>query len=41
MGVITSIKYTGTCAWLLSHVQLFATVAHQAPLFMEFSRQEY
>ena len=28
----------------LSHVQLFAilwTVAHQAPLFMEFSRQEY
>ena len=29
---------------LLSHVQLFAaswTVAYQAPLFMEFSRQEY
>ena len=29
---------------LLSHVQLFATpwtVAHQAPLFMGFSRQEY
>ena len=28
----------------LSHVQLFATpwtVAHQAPLFMAFSRQEY
>ena len=28
----------------LSHVQLFAIlwiVAHQAPLFMEFSRQEY
>ena len=28
----------------LSHVQLFATswtVAHQAPLSMEFSRQEY
>ena len=27
-----------------SHVQLFVilwTVAHQAPLFMEFSRQEY
>ena len=23
------------------HVQLFATVAHQAPLSMEFSRQEY
>ena len=32
------------CAWSLSHVQLFATpwtVAHQAPLFMGFSRQEY
>ena len=29
---------------LLSHVQLFATpwtVAHQSPLSMEFSRQEY
>ena len=29
---------------LLSHVPRFATpwtVAHQAPLFMEFSRQEY
>ena len=29
---------------MLSHVQLFATswtVAHQASLFMEFSRQEY
>ena len=24
-----------------SHVQLIATVAHQAPLSMEFSRQEY
>ena len=32
------------CAQLLSHVQLFAvpwTVSHQAPLPMEFSRQEY
>ena len=32
------------CAQLLSHVQLFATpwtVAHQAPLSMEFSRLEY
>ena len=32
------------CVCMLSHVQLFATpctVAHQAPLFMEFSRQEY
>ena len=31
-------------AQLLSHVQLFATswtAAHQAPLFMEFARQEY
>ena len=30
--------------WSLSHVQLFATlwtVAHQAPLFMGFFRQEY
>ena len=29
---------------LSNHIQLFATpwtVAHQAPLFMEFSRQEY
>ena len=31
------------CCYLLSHVQLSETprVAHQAPLFMEFSRQEY
>ena len=32
------------CAQLLSHVQLFMTpwtVAHQAPLSMGFSRQEY
>ena len=32
------------CAQSLSHVQLFSTpwtVAHQAPLSMEFSRQEY
>ena len=32
------------CAQSLSHVQLFVTpwtVAHQAPLSMEFSRQEY
>ena len=26
---------------MLSRVQLFATVAHKAPLSMEFSRQEY
>ena len=32
------------CVCMLSHVQLFAapgTVAHQAPLSMEFSRLEY
>ena len=32
------------CVCTLSHVQIFAapwTVAHQAPLSMEFSRQEY
>ena len=32
------------CALFLSHVQLFATpwtVAHQAPLSMEFPREEY
>ena len=32
------------CAWSFSHVQLFETpwtVAHQAPLSMEFFRQEY
>ena len=32
------------CCVLFSHVQLFATpwtVAHQAPLSLEFSRQEY
>ena len=35
---------TYTCACVLSCVQLFVTpwtVAHQAPLSMEFSRQEY
>ena len=34
----------GGCVYVLSHVQLSAapwTVAHQAPLSMEFSRQEY
>ena len=32
------------CTQLLSHVQLFVTpctVAHEVPLSMEFSRQEY
>ena len=29
------------CVHSLSHVQLFGTLAHQAPLSMEFSRQEY
>ena len=36
--------YMHVCAQLLSHVQLFVTpltVAHQAPLSMEFSRQQY
>ena len=35
---------TDVCVCVLSHIQLFATpwtVAHQAPLSMEFSRQEY
>ena len=34
----------GRCVCVLSHAQFFAaswTVAHQAPLSMEFSRQEY
>ena len=38
------IQSNGVGAKLLSHVQLFATpwtVAHQAPLSMGFSRQEY
>ena len=32
------------CAWVLSRIQLFETpwtVAHQAPLSLQFSRQEY
>ena len=36
--------YMHVCVCMLNHVQLFVTpctVAHQAPLFMEFSRQEY
>ena len=36
--------HTRACTHTLSLVQLFAilwTVAHQSPLFMEFSRQEY
>ena len=35
---------TDVCLWVFSYVQLFValwTVAHQDPLFMEFSRQEY
>ena len=38
------LKISGVRAWSLSHVWLFAaawTIAHQAPLSMEFSRQEY
>ena len=40
--VVNTLKESSGCA--LSHVQLFAfpwTEAHQAPLSMEFSRQEY
>ena len=29
------------CVHSLSHVQLFGTLAHQAPLSVEFSRQGY
>ena len=39
--IIYCIQHSSVC--VLSHVQLFATswtVAHQAPLSMEFSRQE-
>ena len=39
-----SLGLTYTRACMLSHVQLFAapwTATHQAPLSMEFSRQEY
>ena len=39
-----ALKAFGDCAQSLTCVQLFATpwtVAHQAPLSMEFSRQEY
>ena len=38
------VSKTEQCACMLSFIQLFATpwtVAHQAPLSMEFSRQEY
>ena len=47
-GSLKPLIYTHThihvCAQMLSHVRLFATpwnVAHQAPLSMEFSMQEY
>ena len=36
--------FPGVCVYMLSHVQLFVTpwtAAHQAPLSVEFSRQEY
>ena len=39
-----SISIRCVCAQSLSHVQFFVTplsVAHQAPMYMEFSRQEY
>ena len=41
---LASLHIWGPLSIVLSHVQLFATpwtVAHQAPLSMEFSRQEY
>ena len=37
-------RQTDRCSFVLSHVQLFATpwtAAHQVPLSMGFSRQEY
>ena len=38
----TEVRLVCLCACVLSHVWLFAIlVAHQAPLSMEFSRQEY
>ena len=43
-GDVKSSKCTNVCAQLLSHIPLLATpwaVAHQAPLSMEFYRQEY
>ena len=44
MCPVSSSKDVCACAQLLSCARLFAapwTVAHQAPLSMEFSRQEY
>ena len=41
---ISSLKHISACACKVSCIQLFAdprTVAHQAPLFIGFSRQEY
>ena len=41
---LVSIQGPGPCTRVLSHVHLFETlwtVAHQAPLSMGFSRQEY
>ena len=43
-GLLSPWKWSEVIVKLLSHVQLFATlwtVAHQAPLSMGFSRQEY
>ena len=42
--VSPQIHYSDRCVYVLSRVQLFTTpwaVPHQAPLSMEFSRQEY
>ena len=41
---LSMVRVPTVCAQSLSHIQLFLTpwtVAHQAPLSMEFSRQEY
>ena len=37
-GLLTIVKMKVSCVWLFVTPR---TVAHQAPLFMEFSRQEY
>ena len=41
---LSMVRVPTVCAQSLSHIQLFLTpwtIAHQAPLSMEFSRQEY
>ena len=44
INFIGNVAHKCVCVSVLSHIRLFATpgtVAHQASLFMEFSRQEY